>query len=140
MSAIDGAQDRASAWIMRRPIRAWFVTLVALFFMTASVPAALIDEAASRGYWAPVIALLWMVVLAAVPLVFPHVARRRVPDVVALLCALCLAPTVLALWAASRGGGRWLPIMGWVLSTWSLELVMRRAVRAATAPRQERAA
>jgi len=50
---------------------------------------------------------------------------------VELARALCLAPTMLALWAASRGAGRWLPLTGWVLSTWMVEVVLRRAVREA---------
>ena len=114
---------------MRSPMRAWMVTLLALFLMTAAVPSALIDEADSRGYKASLFVLLWMVVLAGFPLIFPHLARRRPHEIIALLCALCLAPTMLALWAASRGAGRWLPLTGWVLSTWMVEVVLRRAVR-----------
>lgn len=135
MSRIESGQSRASAWIMRSPMRAWTVTLLALFLMTAAVPSALIDEAESRGYGASLFVLFWMVVLAGFPLVFPFLARRRPCDIVALLCALCLAPTMLALWAASRGAGRWLPLTGWVLSTWMVDLVLRRAVRAAQAAR-----
>jgi hypothetical protein len=129
MSRVERLQARASAWIMRRPGRAWWVTLLGLFVITAAVPAGVIEQAAARGDWAPVIAVTWMVVLAVLPLVFPHFARRRFDEVVALLCLMCLPPTMLALWAAYRGGGRWLPITGWVLSTLALELVLRRAVR-----------
>lgn len=129
MSRVERFQERASAWIMRRPGRGWWVTLLGLFVITAAVPAGVIDQAAARGDWAPVIALTWMVVLAGLPLVFPHFARRRFDQVVALLCLMCLTPTMLALWAAYRGGGRWLPITGWVLSTLALEVVLRRAVR-----------
>ncbi len=135
MSRIERFQARASAWIMRRPVRAWWATLFGLFTITAVVPAGIIDQAAARGDWAPVIAITWMVVLAVVPLVFPHFARRRFDEVVALLCFMCLPPTMLALWAASRGGGRWLPITGWVLSTLALEVVLRAAVRDARRPR-----
>jgi hypothetical protein len=104
---------------------------MALFLMTASVPSALIDEAEGRGYKASLFVLFWMVALALFPLVFPHLARRRPDEIIALLCALCLTPTMLALWAAARGAGRWLPLTGWVLSTWMVEVVLRRAVRAA---------
>lgn len=129
MSRIERLQAQASAWIMRRPVRAWWVTLLGLFFVTAAVPAGSIEQATARGDWAPVIAVTWMVVLAVIPLVFPHFARRRFDELVALLCLMCLPPTMLALWAAWRGGGRWLPITGWVLSTLALEVVLRRAVR-----------
>jgi hypothetical protein len=114
---------------MRSPTRAWMVTLLALFLMTAAVPSALIDEADSRGYGASLFVLFWMLVLGGFPLVFPYLARRRPSDIIAMLCGLCLAPTMLALWAASRGAGRWLPLTGWVLSTWMVEVVLRRAVR-----------
>jgi hypothetical protein len=137
VSKIESAQSRASAWIMSSPVRAWTVTLLALFLMTAAVPAALIDEADSRGYQASLFVLFWMVVLAGFPLVFPSLARRRPSEIIALLCALCLAPTMLALWAASRGAGRWLPLTGWVLSTWMVEVVLRRAVQEAKQVRPE---
>ena len=75
------------------------------------------------------IAITWMIVLAALPLVFPYFARTRFDEVVALLCAMCLTPTMLAVWAAARGGGTWLPVTGWVLSTLALEVVVRFAVR-----------
>ncbi len=137
MSRIEALQARASAWIMQRPARAWWATLFGLFTITAVVPTEVIDQAAARGDWAPAIAATWMVVLALLPLVFPHFARRRFDEVVALLCLMCLPPTMLALWAASRGGGRWLPITGWVLSTLALEVVLRRAVRDARRSRPQ---
>jgi hypothetical protein len=137
VSGIENAQSRASAWIMRSPTRAWTVTLLALFLMTASVPSALIDEAEGRSYQASLFVLFWMVVLALFPLGFPYLARRRPDEIIALLCALCLTPTMLALWAAARGAGRWLPLTGWVLSTWMVEVMLRRAVRAARSTRND---
>jgi hypothetical protein len=114
---------------MRRPGRAWWSTLAGLFVITALVPTARIEVAADRGDWAPMVALTWMIVLAALPLIVPYLVHARFDEVVALLCVLCLTPTMLAVWAAARGGGRWLPVTGWVLSTLCVELVVRRAVR-----------
>ncbi len=49
MSRVERLQARASAWIMRRPGRAWWVTLLGLFVITAAVPAGVIEQAAARG-------------------------------------------------------------------------------------------
>jgi len=128
--ALDSAAAAEAALTLTADLAAATAsTLAGLFVITAAVPAETIDQASARGYWAPVIAVTWMLVLAVMPLVIPHFARRRFDQVVALLCAVCLTPTMLALWAAYRGGGRWLPITGWVLSTLDVELVLRRAVR-----------
>jgi hypothetical protein len=122
--------------MMKRPARAWWSTLFGLFAVTAVVPAGMIDQAADMGDWAPMIALTWMIVLAALPLLFPYFAHTPFDEVVALLCAMCLTPTILALWAAARGGGSWLPVTGWVLSTLALDVVVRLALRDGRARKQ----
>jgi len=122
--------------MMKRPARAWWSTLFGLFAVTAVVPSGMIDQAAAMGEWAPMIALTWMIVLAALPLLFPYFAHTRFDEVVALLCAMCLTPTILALWAAARGGGSWLPVTGWVLSTLVLDVVVRLALRDGRARKQ----
>lgn len=118
-----------SEMLLRNPVASVVVTAVVLAVL-ASLPSTLYEQDSAHS-WLTVVVLVFISYGTVMSLLFPRVVSRRPDEVLGVMWAFALTPTMVAwVFAYSFGTPRWILGVGFVLSVAALIAVTSMGIRA----------